>query len=129
MSARVGAAPPGRAEGAPQLRYFYDGMFCIQTFHCRRPGSRGSALPGESDRSARKELFIEGRGAELRDAVGVVFLCRGAASRGRQHERFLARPCRQTDGEIPAARPGLSTPGRVQLLEVVLHEKTFISGV
>lgn len=50
---------------------------------------RGSALQGESDGSARQELFIEGRGIERRDAAGVMLVCRGAASRGRQHELFL----------------------------------------
>lgn len=31
--------PPGPAGGAPRQLYFYYGMFCIQTFHSRRPGS------------------------------------------------------------------------------------------
>lgn len=91
VSTRVGAAPPERAEGAPQLRYFYDGMFCIQTFHCRRPGSGDPLCRG----NLTGQLFIEGRGAERRDAAGVVFVCRGAVSRGCQHELFLTRRGRQ----------------------------------
>lgn len=81
---------PGSAGGAPRPLYFYCGMFCIQTFHCRRPGSGDPLCRGIWQVSPARVIY---RGRGKRERMGSASYSSAAGLRaGRGTQEQLGKP-------------------------------------